>query len=348
MKRLLIYGSVWMLCGSLYSQGLPNIVFPTLQFNPSARLAGLGTNFASLPEQDISMAISNASLLSNELHNTAMLNYADYFSAYSSVNAAYARDLKTIGVFLASMQYVNYGDVETYDAEGNYLGRSNRLYDVALNVGWGKALDSSFRIGANFKYLHSRLTQSHLNGVAVDLSASYIRAQAKDPWAVSVAFRNIGTVLQQNIVRDYETLPFEIDLGFYIRASHAPFAGSVVLTNLQKWNLSGVDVNAPTINSVTGDTTSVNKFSTFTDNALRHVNLGVEFIPFKWFTFRLGYNYQRRKEMATSERPGFVGFSWGIGLKIYNFQVDYARAAYHLAGAPNYISISTNLNNFNL
>jgi hypothetical protein len=47
--------------------------------------------------------------------------------------------------------------------------------------------------------------------------------------------------------------------------------------------------------------------------------------------------------MKVVSRPGFVGFSWGFGLKVSKFNFNYARAAYHLNGSPNYISLSTNL-----
>jgi hypothetical protein len=166
--------------------------------------------------------------------------------------------------------------------------------------------------------------------------------------AVSLAFRNIGSVLKKEIINDYEKMPFEMDLAFYHRLKHAPFAFSLVLANLQRWNLSGVDVNEETTDPITGDVTKPNKLSTFADNAMRHVIPAIEFLPFRNFVFRLSYNYQRRKELLTDTRPGFVGFSWGVGAKIYKFQVDYTRATYHLAGAPNYITISTNLKNFNL
>jgi hypothetical protein len=47
--------------------------------------------------------------------------------------------------------------------------------------------------------------------------------------------------------------------------------------------------------------------------------------------------------MKVVSRPGTVGFSWGIGLKVSKFSFSYSRAAYSLAGSPNFISVSTNL-----
>lgn len=338
MKRFCIYIYALLATGILYSQGSTNVRFPSLTLHPSARLAGLGTNFATSHLPDMDIAISNSSLLTEELHNHALLNYADYFSAYTNLNVAYARNHK-YGMFMGSLQYLNYGNIEAYDEFRTPEGTSKYAYDMVANVGWGKSLDSTFRIGANFKYIFSRMEDFYMNGIAVDVSGSYI----KDNQAVSLTFRNIGTMLKSDVITDYEKLPFEIQIAYYQRFAHAPFAFSVVLNNLQKWNLSGVDVNKETINAETGEIEKANKFSTFADNAMRHIALGMEFIPFKNFTFRMGYNYQRRKELLVDTRPAFVGFSWGLGVKIYKFNIEYTRATYHLAGAPNYISVSTNI-----
>ena len=35
-----------------------------------------------------------------------------------------------------------------------------------------------------------------------------------------------------------------------------------------------------------------------------------------------------------------------IGIKVSKFHLSYGRAAYHLAGAPNYITIRTNFSEF--
>jgi hypothetical protein len=310
-------------------------MFPSLTRTPSARLASFGTNFATFYDSDINIALTNQSLLPRGLSNFATINYAEYFSAYSEVNVNYVHDFRRIGTFLGSFQYANYGSVENCDPHGHCGGWSNHRYDIVLNVGWGRALDSSFSIGANFKYIFSRLqTNLGLHGIAVDVNASYVNTEER--WATSLAFRNIGTMLQRNVISEYEELPFEIVASFYKRLEHAPFAFSLTLANLQRWNLSGVDINDE----------SVNKISAFADNAMRHIVPGIEILPFRNFAIRVGYNYHHRQEYKTATRPGVVGFSLGVGVKIYRFHLDYTRSAYHLAGGVNHISLSSNLSDF--
>jgi hypothetical protein len=59
-----------------------------------------------------------------------------------------------------------------------------------------------------------------------------------------------------------------------------------------------------------------------------------------------GYNYQRRQEMKVESKTATVGFSWGFGVRISKFHINYARSTYHLNGSPNYISITTCLSDF--
>ena len=79
---------------------------------------------------------------------------------------------------------------------------------------------------------------------------------------------------------------------------------------------------------------------------MRHVIFGVEFIPVKNLYVRVGYNYRRRKEMLIESKTSTVGISWGFGIKISKFYLSYGRATYHLAGASDHFSISTDLDSF--
>ena len=84
----------------------------------------------------------------------------------------------------------------------------------------------------------------------------------------------------------------------------------------------------------------------FGDKFMRHATIGTEIIITNNFNIRLGYNYRRRKELGVSTKKGLNGFSFGLGIKVSKFHLNYGRAAYHLAGAPNYITIRTNFSEF--
>ena len=64
-------------------------------------------------------------------------------------------------------------------------------------------------------------------------------------------------------------------------------------------------------------------FGKFTDNFFRHVNFGLDFNLFQdKFWFALGYNHQRRMEMAIPNRNGFAGFSLGFGMELNRWALD--------------------------
>lgn len=79
---------------------------------------------------------------------------------------------------------------------------------------------------------------------------------------------------------------------------------------------------------------------------MRHFLVGLEINVGKNITLRTGYNYRRRQEMKIETKPGMVGFSWGIGVKISKFRISYGRAVYHLAGGTNHFSFCMNLDEF--
>ena len=143
-----------------------------------------------------------------------------------------------------------------------------------------------------------------------------------------------------------EPLPFEIQLGYTQFLKHAPFNISITAHHLETWDMSVID-NSDGISGINTDPNEKKRaLDKFSDQLMRHFVFGVEFTPFRNFYLRMGYNYQRRKELKIATTPGTAGISWGFGFSISRFQFSYGRATYHLAGASDHFSISTNLKSF--
>ena len=79
---------------------------------------------------------------------------------------------------------------------------------------------------------------------------------------------------------------------------------------------------------------------------MRHIIFGAELYIGKNLVLRGGYNYRRRAEMKIEDRMAMVGFSWGLGVRIYKFRINYSRVTYSLAGSPNYFTIAFDLDSF--
>ncbi len=307
----------------------------------SARIAGLGGNFATINDNDINLAVANPSLITPKMHNNLGMSFVDYHSDLNYGYATYGRSFNKIGSFVGTMQYIDYGTFnyanETGDLQGEFTSG-----EYAMNIGWGRSLDSSFSIGANIKGIMSSLESYNSFGLAVDVAGTYHNEKAK--FTASLIFSNIGR--QLSTYNGYnENLPFEIKAGLSKTLQHIPLTFSVLFTNLQKWDLTYPETESSS-GSFTEEESSKSGISDFSDKLMRHIIIGAELRPFKVIRLRVGYNYLRRQEMAIESKPGTVGWSWGLGIKVYKFEVAYSRSAQYLGPSFNFFTVTTNIDSF--
>ncbi|MCF8308057.1 MAG: type IX secretion system protein PorQ [Bacteroidales bacterium] len=326
----------------LQAQTGGNSTYEFLTLSNSARIAALGSDFAPIKDDDITLSIANPSLITEEMNNKLAMSFVDYYSDINYGFASYSKTFEEAGSFVGSVQYINYGKTTEANAQGDTLG-SFSGNENAITLGWGRELDSLFSIGANVKLLTSFLHQYSSYGLAVDISGTYHNPEAR--FTASIIFKNIGRQIKSYEPGNNEPLPFEIQLGLSKRLKHLPFRYSIMFTNLQQPDLTYKNSslnNQP--NPFTGEVEDND--SGFGDKVMRHIVVGGEFMPTNNFTLRVGYNYRRRQEMKIESKLGTVGFSWGIGFRVSKFHFSYSRAAYHLVGSPNYITITTDLSKF--
>ncbi|HRJ16459.1 MAG TPA: hypothetical protein PLI34_15780, partial [Saprospiraceae bacterium] len=90
------------------------------------------------------------------------------------------------------------------------------------------------------------------------------------------------------------------------------------------------------------------KASLFVDNLFRHFIFNGELLIGQRESLRLrfGYNHFMRQELSVNNYRSLSGFTFGAGIRISRFRLDYGRNNYHLAGGMNHLSISTNLREF--
>jgi hypothetical protein len=146
-----------------------------------------------------------------------------------------------------------------------------------------------------------------------------------------------------------EPLPFNLAVGLSKGLQHAPLSFHIVADHLEKWDLTYTTdkEKEDETESLTGETSSESDFDVFIDKFMRHIMVGTELNIGKNITLRAGYNYRRRQEMKIDTKPGMVGFSWGVGVRVSAFRISYGHGIYHLAGGTNLFSFSMNLDEFN-
>lgn len=328
-----------------FSQSGGLATYSFLNLSNSARMAALGSTGLSVRDNDLDLAVFNPSLITPQMDNNLSLSFVNYYAGINYGFAAYSKTFEKYGSFTGAMQYINYGMFTNADATGEIYGNFT-AGEYAMIVGWGKSLDSSFSIGANLKNIYSSLYDYHSYGIAVDVTGSYFNKEHN--FSSSLIFKNIGRQIVKFRDGESENLPFEIQLSLSKKLEKAPIRFFLVGENLQKYDLTYVEPQyaKPTTDPLTGEPIPERKALKQLDKFFRHIVGGVEFFPSKNICLSLGYNYKRSKELRVPSRVSTVGISWGLALKISKLKFGYARSAYHLAGSPNNITISTNLSDF--
>lgn len=310
----------------------------------SARVTALGGYAAPDLDNDLDPALIFPSLLRPEVSTHLSLNFVDYFGDINYGTVAFAKSFERIGTFSAALQYIDYGVFTEADETGETYGQFG-AGEYSFGIGWGRPLNERYAIGANIKTIYSSLYEYYSWGLAADVSVTYMNPE--NQLAAGLVARNIGRQVAHYRENNSESLPFDLVFGVSKKLLNAPLRFSFVAHNLHRFDLtyeSPISLPGQEYWGSEPGQTASERVSNFSDKLMRHMVVGVEFLPSQNFAFRMGYNYRRRQEMKVDSRMSTVGFSWGFGVKIARFQLNYGRSNYHLAGAPNHISISTSIN----
>ena len=328
----------------VYSQNGGRGAYQFLNAPFSARTAALGSDFVAVFDQDITLTLANPSLINPELDRAIGLSYVSYFEGINYGVAQYAHDFAKLGTFTAGVQYMNYGEFDEADVSGIRTGTFSAS-DYALTVGWGRALSPRWNIGANFKGVFSSYETYNSFGLGVDVAISY---HDEKGWVLSLAGRNIGSQLKGYSDNTTEPFPFNLQFGVSKKLEHLPVRLFAVVDEIDNWDLRYTDPQSKSneVDAFTGEKNEKSGFDDFLSNSVKHLRIGGELTLAKRLDVRMGYNFRTRKDLRIDDKPGTVGFSWGVGLRLNRFTIAYSRSAYHLDGSPNWFTLTTNLSRF--
>lgn len=342
MRSYLLYLLLLFSSASLLGQKGGETVYNFLHLTNSAKASALGGDVVSIADDDINLVFHNPALLSAGMDQHMNLNYVNYFAGINYGYASYAFQKENIGNFAGGIHYVDYGSFERADEFGNFDG-SFRASEYALNLVYSRTLiDTFLTVGVNLKPIFSVYEQYTSFGTTMDLGMIY--SNPRTHTSAGLVLKNPG-IQWFSFAGTRERVPFEIQAGVSQGLAHAPFRFTLLLQNLEKWDLSYEEMDDGNI-LLGDDLSEVNRFDIFGDKLMRHLVFGVEFLLGESFHFDMGYNYKRRMEMKMDNWPGLVGFSWGFGFRISKFHIAYGRSRYHLAGGTSHFSLTTNLSEF--
>ncbi|MDR1698805.1 MAG: type IX secretion system protein PorQ [Prevotellaceae bacterium] len=315
-----------------------------LSLPPSAHVSALGGTNISLHDDDINFTLQNPALLTQKMHKAIALNATNYVADvfFGSVSGAWAfTGEHFVGV---GVQFVDYGDflhTDEYDnAYGNFTAR-----DLAFHLMYAHRISPNITVGATMKPIYSSYQNYNSFALAFDMGANYFVEE--NDLSLGLVLKNIGFQFTGFYTDDdgdqyRERLPVELQFGVSKRLANAPFRVSATLVNLQRWDMSYRN-DAKQGSSLSNSNKQSGEDLSFLDNAIRHIVLGVDFIPNEQFFLTAGYNVRRAREMQVVHNRSFAGFSLGGGLKLHKFQLGFAFAQNHPKNNSLSFSVATNL-----
>jgi hypothetical protein len=327
-KRIFIIG-LFSLPVVLHAQTGGDNVYEFLNLTHSGLVSSLGGANVSLSTGNLNLSWHNPSLLDSGMNDAAALNYVNYFAGVNYGSALYSRTYEGAGNFAAGLTYLNYGSFTQADPSGNITGNFYAS-EYAFSLIWSGTIDSLFSIGINLKPVLSHLERYTSAGIAVDLGGSY--RSRSGLFSAGFVIRNAGVQITRYAGEKRQKLPFEIQAGLSQKLAHAPLRISLTIRHLEKYDLTHHYTDT------TDDADNTNT-SEFLENLMRHAVIGVEVLPHRNFYLSAGYNYQRRRELSIDSRVSASGFSWGFGINTSFLCLEFGRAAYHMAGSSNHVSL---------
>ena len=267
---------------------------------PSA-LAGAFVSFSG----DIHAIYFNPSGLAELGSQMVSASYLNHVLDFQSGSVMYSRPLRRLGQGAIAVNYMNYGEFDETDINGNKVGTFN-AGSFVITSSLARLLTDKLLIGASAKFIHSTISTYSSSAIAIDLGAIYHLSFIED-MNVGVAVLNLGTALTA-FVDEKDPLPLNLVVGFSKKLAHLPLEYSV----------------------------SVNKYI---DDDVQ-VNVGGEFTLSEGMFLRVGYNSLGRDQKIGADGDQFAGISMGLGVNWRDYQLDYGLSSYGAIGYLNRLTFS--------
>ena len=297
-------------------------VFNFLRLPISAHAAALGGNNISLIEDDITLAYHNPALLINATDNTLNLNYMTYISDSKVAGAMFNKVFSDRSAGAIAARYVDYGSFDGYDADNTATG-SFDAKDIEVKVMYSYLLSDRISGGVSGKFITSKYESYNSIALGVDLGVNYYNEESD--FSASFTLSNLGGQVKAFDDKT-EKMPFDVQMGFTKRLSHAPLRISVTLNNLNHWSKD---------HFYNADGSKDN----FTELLFKHALFGADLLLGDNFQVSLGYNYRISQELSVSGSK-WDGITAGANLAIKKVKLGASYSKLHVSSSSFLFNIS--------
>lgn len=172
---------------------------PYLLLYPSARTYSLAaSNVGNVKYLD--EFILNPACLGEVGKLTASASYTKWYYDVKYLNGVFAYRWKVSpNVFGAGISYLDYGRLEKYDQNGEYIGEFNSSVTL-FTFSYGRSVAENFFMGINWKYFVDRIEKDVATGWALDIGSMlytpyniWINQPYLIPFSVGIALNNLGS-----------------------------------------------------------------------------------------------------------------------------------------------------------
>ncbi|SHI59017.1 hypothetical protein SAMN02745146_1117 [Hymenobacter daecheongensis DSM 21074] len=312
--------------------------FSFLNLAPSAKISALGGVNVSARDADASMLFANPALLNADMDGRLVLSYVDYLADIKQSTAAYVFNTPHVGRVGVGLTYLSYGKFEQFDAAGNSLGTFS-VSEYALQ-GSDAYTSGNITMAGTLKLAVSGIAGNHSVAALADVGGVF--KHPTQDFTVGLAVKNAGIQLRAYDGAGREPMPLDVQLGTSFKPEHMPLRFSITAHHLQQLDIVYLD---PNVRGPLGDDNLEKKpKKTLGDKIARHFVVGGELLLGKNLNLRVGYNHLQRRELRLENTSGGAGLSFGVMVRISQFQFDYTHASIHAAGGANYFTVARNIN----
>src|SRR5688572_28596023 len=324
-----------------FSQRGGERVFEFIHLPTSARATALGGSQIAAWTDDYGLAGGNPALLSQDMSGQFLFQHNFHFAGIDNGYAGYAKHFAKLNSTLhGGVHYLSYGNFTAADDRGNVTGEF-KANEISLQAGISRRLNERMQAGLLLRYVQSSFESYQSSGLVADAGITYQSENGLNHYAF--VLRGIGTQFSTYYPDDEKgRMPVDVQIGLSKRLEYVPFRLSVLLHDLNRWDLR---YESP-LDEETGlgfgeEPREPGFFGQQVDNVFRHIVFGGEFIIGKKenLMLRIGYHHQRRKELSVVGLRSLAGFSAGAGVRLKSFILDYGFAIYHQAGSTKHLGL---------